>query len=1029
MCLYHYIYFSTCQHAELSKVTYCDTAISLGLHKRDSHLSRGVSAANHPPGRHGPLPTPRPTHPANNNSSSNSYSQQHHHSMSTLTPFEIGAPLAWDVAAAKRDERLDQHAAYIPRSVLKDGVVISRENNIAHASSLLNTPDFRTLNIDISIDTRPSLPVELTHDVPHHDLVRTSTKSTRRPSDLDSETVRGSHDARARIHADRYTVGHSGQGSRSPRKSIPTHWLPKSSGPNLATAQRARVRDGKKGSQGGSPIEVKTLRGTRSSIDLARMHAAEGATFLTKETLAAVENNLTSPSLAHSPTKLRHTTSKATLKSPAGSPIRSSPRQQGTLSVKTSPTRISFLSTDPASSDHKRAPSSIVSSSGRASFHTADGSPVRSPADSELSFESAVEFLDNVHLPVSDVKANSEDDQIKSSGRFSTSPTKAKPKLTLDTACDTLAFTDLNSATTSASTASSGDDFCQGSSPTSPLQASRIPRMLAANKSGSARDSKPASALKQSKSAYATSPQQTKPQQELPMESRGAPRHVGPRTVFPRHVRTLNSSGSTPILSRHRTIEKLSCSNATDLSTCTTVQQVENQADEVQAHSSRKKETHAHTQSMFASSDCIGTSSQASRASSGSTIKVGSNIEDFAHANPVVISDRKRSDAYGTILDRPLHISPLIVMVTHIVDIGSGYSNDVHDDTASVTSSHATVITHNISPVRGRSAQYVPNDRKHADGVRSMDSSLASELRATAREFIPGVSQVSKDNNALAGEATPVQLGESSVMPNFYTLDSYGVPCLYYMYPVPYVYPPGFGKGRAKSPRKFRPRKQRPTALEHTEPQYCATLAEIAEASNTREAEPELRQASPSPEHRLLDVCVPELLQVSQRQSSAPTHTAHSLKPSAQAVSLEPEDRFLTNHSTVPFACQMDFITRQAAIRNKDNGNTKHSPPPDVDLTTIRNVGIPKGPRSMRSGHNTLPSRRPYRSNGLYGGRAAVGVPMYATAPFPDAVAPMGRPDQYLGYTVGSDACGRVDIDVAAERGGGPACNACDPDH
>lgn len=31
MCLYHYLYFSSCQHGELSQITYCDKAKALGL--------------------------------------------------------------------------------------------------------------------------------------------------------------------------------------------------------------------------------------------------------------------------------------------------------------------------------------------------------------------------------------------------------------------------------------------------------------------------------------------------------------------------------------------------------------------------------------------------------------------------------------------------------------------------------------------------------------------------------------------------------------------------------------------------------------------------------------------------------------------------------------------------------------------------------------------------------------------------------------------------------------------------------------
>lgn len=34
MCLYHYLYFSSCQHGKLSQITYCDKAKALGLAKQ-----------------------------------------------------------------------------------------------------------------------------------------------------------------------------------------------------------------------------------------------------------------------------------------------------------------------------------------------------------------------------------------------------------------------------------------------------------------------------------------------------------------------------------------------------------------------------------------------------------------------------------------------------------------------------------------------------------------------------------------------------------------------------------------------------------------------------------------------------------------------------------------------------------------------------------------------------------------------------------------------------------------------------------
>lgn len=307
-----------------------------------------------------------------------------------------------------------------------------------------------------------------------------------------------------------------------------------------------------------------------------------------------------------------------------------------------------------------------------------------------------------------------------------------------------------------------------------------------------------------------------------------------------------------------------------------------------------------------------------------------------------------------------------------------------------------------------------------------MHSSLASELRATAPEFVPEKSQISKSKDRPGEEATPVELDEAPVMPSFYTLDSYGVPCLYYMYPVPYVFPQGFGKARAKSPRKFRPRKQRstlssPVELEILNPRSENNGADVSRASVTSEIGTQLCRVSATSERTRVHVLEPETQRSARRLSSDQSHTRNDVESSSDAECLK-ED------SLTPFARQIDMITRQAAIRNVGSGNKKHNLALDIDLTTIRNVGVPQGPRDMGLGYNRVSFRRPYRGNGLYGGRGTVGVPMYATAPFPDTVAPMGRSSEYVGYTVGGEACGRVDIDVAAEWGGGPACHGCEGD-
>jgi hypothetical protein len=118
-----------------------------------------------------------------------------------------------------------------------------------------------------------------------------------------------------------------------------------------------------------------------------------------------------------------------------------------------------------------------------------------------------------------------------------------------------------------------------------------------------------------------------------------------------------------------------------------------------------------------------------------------------------------------------------------------------------------------------------------------------------------------------------------------------------------------------------------------------------------------------------------------------------------------------------PFASQLDEIARNAAAHQHQS----------------KDMSSP-----VRREYMTLPPRsgRPLRNvgNGLYdtfgrGHFRPVGMPIEATAPFPDPVPPSGR-TKHVGYSVERtrDGCGVTDIDRAAEWVGKP-CNACDPGH
>lgn len=142
------------------------------------------------------------------------------------------------------------------------------------------------------------------------------------------------------------------------------------------------------------------------------------------------------------------------------------------------------------------------------------------------------------------------------------------------------------------------------------------------------------------------------------------------------------------------------------------------------------------------------------------------------------------------------------------------------------------------------------------------------------------------------------------------------------------------------------------------------------------------------------------------------------LAPRMQSLSEKTKDAKLIES---PFAMQLDEVTRQAALHS--GVSTKHAP--QGNLTSIRNVSVQEG--------NTSPTRRRRQrqaGNGLYGGRGNVGVPLYATVPFPNPIPPMGRQGNgHAGLTMGSKACGTVYIEKAFEHGGGLACNTCQPDH
>ncbi|KAH7066298.1 hypothetical protein BKA63DRAFT_425784 [Paraphoma chrysanthemicola] len=809
--------------------------------------------------------------------------------------------------------------------------------------------------------------------------------------------------------ADRSTGSHTGtaQGPSSPRKPIPSQWLPTNSGPKLATAQRAKERGHKRGSVSGSPVEARTLHGARSSVDLASRHGSEAPTFLTKETLAAVDTDITSPTNGHSPTKRMST--RPAWQSPKSSDLRESPRQHSSIDVKTSPNRIALLTPEVATTTHRRGPSSVATSTDGTVYHSAAGSPIKGTTGLVLDDE-------HTHIPYLRLNADIEDEQRARVSRASSvkaatigRASSSRPKLQLDTA-----FASTRSHAGDQSSASATSSSAASNSPWSPASISRIPRAAGGSAASTAFGPTRSSTLKKTQSLKTlTSPKFQAGQATQPQAKNAVPT---------RHVRTVDSSGSTPILSRRST------AGSVDTTTSTIVQhtdkssadRVPNMVDQV-ASLLRRSSMDVQHESLLHSPENY--HKQGSRASSMSTVKATPAIQDPAIIDSAIIYSKK-SGTFGTTSDRPFYNPPIIVMLAHGFDLGTLRSDMSHPRIASRTPSTATVDTRDVSPTRGRSEH------------------LGSDLRATAPAFVPHTPAESESGPSKASSAATVDPAIDLLGAQAFELDMYGIPWFYYMNQVQFAYQQGFHNGRARSPKKFRARKNRLSdsspASPHLPDQGQATGPPAGPSGPRLSEMPPPASTVPLAEQRARQ----------QRDSSATGHRT----PSTSNTS---ENGFGQEQYCSPFSAQKKIIDEQQALRNTTNTTRG----PALDLTSIRNVAPPHTSGNLQAYggyNNTLPNRNNFNArrffnrsdNGLYsyGGRGTVGVPVQNIA-FPDPVPPQGRPtaphgnmqienatatnELCQGYRQirGSEACGMVDIIIAAERGGGQACNACVPDH
>jgi hypothetical protein len=314
--------------------------------------------------------------------------------------------------------------------------------------------------------------------------------------------------------------------------------------------------------------------------------------------------------------------------------------------------------------------------------------------------------------------------------------------------------------------------------------------------------------------------------------------------------------------------------------------------------------------------------------------------------------------------------------------------------------------------------------RKPTPSNMSVPSSLASDLRATAPEFVP--TRV----KTLAEEAVLAHPAIAPALPDMHSLDAFGLPWYYHMYPFQWSYPTGFYNGRSRSPKKFYPRKQRqnfasPNRNHNFQHNTCANKTELPVTPLSKNPIAHLPSfQKPVSPMTLLEQNKNADFQISGLSQPAPTCSSTAPKESSDRTGAEHDEE-----DYKPFAHQIDLVSRQAAMHDEPKPRRGSN----VDLTRIHNVSASYGHGSQN--HSSNPSRHGVHrrgNNGLYNGRGVAGVPLSATEPFPSPMAPHGRPHQlkevptrYVGYTVGTDACGSVNVEVAAERGG-DVCDACD---
>lgn len=855
----------------------------------------------------------------------------------------------------------------------------------------------------------------------------------RRVSGSDAGTTRDPSEHRSKL-VEAHTVGHTVRTARSPRKSLPSHWIPKSSGPKLATAQRAKERSHKKDPQSGSPVETKTIRGARSIIELRKAQSVESPSYLTKEALAAADNDIASLTSTRSPIRLHRSPSKPCWRSPTTSPSQNRPGQPVTITTKISPTRAALLSAGTASSGHSRAPSSTAASCG--TFHTANEPPVRSPSGSVNSFRSASEYPQDMEIlaltydtnvVILQTARNTESaGPVRSKAATVGKKSVPRPRLVLKIPAPG-SITDSNSPNTCASATDGSLTSSSSFSPESPRLTCRIPRLAATVKSGSAYSATRSSTLKRAQSVKTQGPK-LNIQQDHTLEARQIILPETPAAASLRHVRTVNSFGVTPILSDNSTRDVPRSSGDSELQDpgfalgISVPDPISHKVPGCMSVTGLKPPDLIKSEGIDIDL----------RASSIATVKASPSLRDPVPMDSAIIYSRKKVDDRSTIRGMTFRV-PIIESL--IIKIVMAYDTDL---TSSIGNIQVCKIIEDSGPAlhsvasptaaaaRGRSDQYDSDTRQHTERQHSHQHTLGTELRATAPDFVPQSTPISFPEITPIDTFTPPQSDQAPWFPlDMSGLDKHGIPWFYYMYPVQFAYDQGIRNGRAKSPRKMRNRKHWQSLHPPIDVQQCARIQD-SPTSKTNPA-----------------VSAPAI--VTPRQTSSelmppPTRPAHRReqivnKNSMRGGGITPaggsEGSSGTLDTSRPFSSQLEFIYN-------NTNKARHHRNYDVDLTNVRNVvPLPGHHGESYTNYHTVSSRygryhHSYAGNGLYNGRGSAGVPMSATTPFPDPSPPQGRPPLGAGgrpATIGTEACGMVDVVFAAELGGGVPCNTCAPDH